>query len=1040
MDKETTLEGRLIMKLGIVKKVGSIIFALVFITMFAACDSNDEPISQAAESKSEADRDADGIADVADNCIDVVNEDQANIDGDAMGDVCDDDIDGDGVANAEDVFPRDASEQSDNDNDGVGDSADSDDDNDGIVDSEDIDADGDGVANLVDNCPSSSNPSQSNIDEDAMGDACDNDMDGDVVANVADAFPTNPQESVDTDDDGIGNNADPDDDNDEVVDAIDSLPLVPNQSDVPTDGEPSPLFGAKPFEQQMILFEEFGTDVFDPNEPAPLLPFPQPVSDQSGPLSAELDAFLAQSGLAPYATRLAADEATYENPWAARIDAHYGVAFETQPAEGRPQGEDWAHQRWDEFYPKRYFKTAQAGARTNGGIRDVRQRHGYAVGEFGPGGLYHTVYTSSVPGAPTLVATTTGLPIQLHPRMPVQDKNSVWTFDGTLPPKLLQGRYGEPILMRHYDALPIDDAANNGFGLHTITTHDHNGHNPGESDGFAGAFFYPGQFYDYHWPMVLAGYDTINTNAAAPNAAFPCSPGESIMVDEDDDGIPTPRNCDASGRIQIRGDWRETMSTHWFHDHMLDHTAENVYKGNATMFNYYSALDRGNEAVNDGVNLRLPSGTALPWGNRDYDINLLVADKAWDEDGQLFFSHDESGGHDGFLGDRMTVNWLYKPYFEVRARRYRFRILNGSVSRIMAIALVQKVNGLGGEIPGPEGSGISYNRVPFHLVANDGNIMEHTVPFDGSVDLDGDGDLIEHKGQLPSQTIAERYDIVVDFSKHGIQPGDKLYFVNILEHFNGKVTERKVPLAEILSEAYKPQLLDDDLDGISDRWINGDPCDEMFLELRVMPYAGVDQSMNPADYEPGKLKMIPLPIDRNDPVLANATHHTFEFVRSQGGSATPWKIKVDGGEANSMDPHRISALADGELEIWQIKGTNGWTHPVHIHFEEGVYLTRDRKIPPAWELWARKDMYRIGPEDDSGTEIEVAIRARDFVGTYVEHCHNTMHEDHAMLLRWDATRNELVLMPTPMPTWDGVDFEPSNALPDAENGDGVGPQ
>ena len=73
----------------------------------------------------------------------------------------------------------------------------------------------------------------------------------------------------------------------------------------------------------------------------------------------------------------------------------------------------------------------------------------------------------------------------------------------------------------------------------------------------------------------------------------------------------TTQTCDANGRIQIRGDWRETMSTHWFHDHMLDFTAQNVYKGNAVMFNYYSALDRGNEAHDDGVNLRLPSGTAF---------------------------------------------------------------------------------------------------------------------------------------------------------------------------------------------------------------------------------------------------------------------------------------------------------------------------------------------------------------------------------------------------------------------------------------------
>ncbi len=73
----------------------------------------------------------------------------------------------------------------------------------------------------------------------------------------------------------------------------------------------------------------------------------------------------------------------------------------------------------------------------------------------------------------------------------MQDPLTLWAFgDGTLPPKLLQARYGQPVLMRHYNALPIDPGANGGFGEHTITTHD-NGHNPGESDAFAGAYFFP---------------------------------------------------------------------------------------------------------------------------------------------------------------------------------------------------------------------------------------------------------------------------------------------------------------------------------------------------------------------------------------------------------------------------------------------------------------------------------------------------------------------------------------------------------------------
>ena len=35
----------------------------------------------------------------------------------------------------------------------------------------------------------------------------------------------------------------------------------------------------------------------------------------------------------------------------------------------------------------------------------------------------------------------------------------------------------------------------------------------------------------------------------------------------------------------------------------------------------------------------------------------------------------------------MTVNLLYKPFYEVERRKYRFRILNGSVSRFFKTAL-----------------------------------------------------------------------------------------------------------------------------------------------------------------------------------------------------------------------------------------------------------------------------------------------------------------------------------------------------------------
>ena len=99
---------------------------------------------------------------------------------------------------------------------------------------------------------------------------------------------------------------------------------------------------------------------------------------------------------------------------------------------------------------------------------------------------------------------------------------------------------------------------------------------------------------------------------------------------------------------------------------MFTFTSQNVYKGNAAMFNIYSALDRGDETVNDGVNLRLPSGSSngKGWGNLDYDVNLMLNEKAFDSSGQLFMDIFQ---FDGFLGDLMCVNLTYKPFFEVSA-------------------------------------------------------------------------------------------------------------------------------------------------------------------------------------------------------------------------------------------------------------------------------------------------------------------------------------------------------------------------------------
>ena len=610
------------------------------------------------------------------------------------------------------------------------------------------------------------------------------------------------------------------------------------------------------------------------------------------------------------------------------VDPALGGGF--GPIEGRPPGPIWAHQDFTRFPPKVAYDVTMEGAKVN---------NAYNPGV--PASLNSGINPAN-PVRPTF-----------HPGLPDQGPLAAWTFNGTFPPKLVLGRYAEPILFREHNKLPVDPKANGGFGLHSISTHEHNGHHGAENDGFTGAFFFPNQFYDYHWPIVLGGFRSINTGATDPKAATP-----------DDTG----------GKVNIPGDWHETMSTHWFHDHMFSFTSQNVYKGMAAMFNIYSALDRGNEAINDGVNLQLPSGSAKSYGNLDYDVNIVLADKAWDANGQLAFN---IFNFDGFLGDRMTVNLVDNPYFEVEARKYRFRILNGAVSRFFKLAL-------------SDGS-------PMIQIANDGNLLPNPVVLT----------------ELDEQGIAERYDVVIDFSRYAV--GSTVSWVNLTQQTNGKRPDKDLSLRDALAGN------------------SADPVVGKFLEFRIVRTpASPDVSQVPATLIPNPdLSAIPV-----------ARTRTFEF--GSGGTQTttgstafvgPWGVKTDNqGAMLDADYGRISAAPGfGSRETWVLKnGGGGWDHPIHIHFEEGQILDRngDPNAVPAWEK-GRKDVYRLRP----GGSLTITMQFRDWGGMFMEHCHNTVHEDNAMLMRWEIDNGGapfLRPLPTPISTPQGVTFvPPDDILPTA---------
>ncbi|MGR3498172.1 MAG: multicopper oxidase family protein [Limimaricola soesokkakensis] len=616
--------------------------------------------------------------------------------------------------------------------------------------------------------------------------------------------------------------------------------------------------------------------------------------------------------------------------------------FSGGPMEGRPPGEYFAHQRWLEYLPKKGF------IMTLGRLDD-----GFSF----------------------------------HPNFPDQDRDSVWTFnsgrneDAVLPPPLMKMRYGEPVIFRHYNQVPDDPKKNNGFGSISQATHNHNAHNASASDGASNAHFFPGQFYDYHWSTTLARADMINTNATDRRASGP-----------DGDG----------GLNLVKGDFRELQSSLWFHDHRFFFTAENVYKGHLGALNYYSGPDRGNERVNDGVNLRLPSGTELDWGNIDFDVNLIISDAALDEEGQYFFDIFETNG---FLGDLMLVNFAYKPYFEVLPRKYRFRLLNACMARFIRPGLINQRN----------------RWVPMTVIATDGNLMVNPVKVN----------------QLDPMGPAERFDVVVDFSQFPI--GSKIRMLNVAEHESGERPK------EYLS---RKDAIDQDTD---------DPAVGTFLEFRVVDRVksvdnpGKTHYANAPDYSrvPSQLtEQIPI----IDPVRVRhiewkGTDEPGELLRDECfpdcderniREGFGWTVRINGESNHFLNANRVSMLVPrpGETEHWILSnGSGGWDHPIHLHFEEGITIDRGGRKLSALERNVRKDVWRTG----RGGQVKIQVTFGEYGGAYVTHCHNTVHEDWAMLARYDVltdptdpkqSKYHVSVVPTPNPTKYGVTFVDPEILPE----------
>jgi spore coat protein A len=210
-------------------------------------------------------------------------------------------------------------------------------------------------------------------------------------------------------------------------------------------------------------------------------------------------------------------------------------------------------------------------------------------------------------------------------------RTAMWTYDGSYPGPTIRRRGGQGTEVTIVNRLPR--------GAGSMTTHLHGDHHASEHDGQPTTqLIRRGASRTYDYPLTVDG-------RAEPGSFF------------------------------------------WYHDHRMDRTARNNWRGLQGMF-----------IVTDPPR----DGLRLPRGRRD--VPLMISERSFRADNQLtdpFASGPRMVGHhgamawvgphappdDATIGDTVLVNGREAPYLTVSATRYRLRLLNSSPFSSYNIAL-----------------------------------------------------------------------------------------------------------------------------------------------------------------------------------------------------------------------------------------------------------------------------------------------------------------------------------------------------------------
>jgi len=244
-------------------------------------------------------------------------------------------------------------------------------------------------------------------------------------------------------------------------------------------------------------------------------------------------------------------------------------------------------------------------------------------------------------------------------------------------------------------------------------------------------------------------------------------------------------------------------ATLWYHDHSVHITSPHIYRGLAGLY-----------IVQDAFEKALP----LPKGYGVHDVPLILKDvmiapgptetelpsgPATLPRGTLIY---DNCSNKGALGDVMTVNGKQQPFHQVTARKYRFRVLDGSDARQYLLAL-RPADKVGRPVDDPRAN------VPFTVIGSDQGLLRNPVPARLS-GLDA-----------VHVTPAERVEVVVDFKAYA---GQRLVLVNLLAEPDDRKLFRlmafDVAPGTVADESSVPAVLRPD-EQPADPWPSEHPAD-----------------------------------------------------------------------------------------------------------------------------------------------------------------------------------------------------------------------